>query len=77
MKKGLLATLCAIAMLAAAGCASTPAVSVKPDGPLQVGRGDVPLLKVTVHFDESSWAGRPGWGGMSQPNPRLAFARLV
>ncbi|MEF8788090.1 MAG: hypothetical protein V5A84_03370 [Planctomycetota bacterium] len=74
MKK-LLASICAAALLLAVGCASP--VTVAPEGPIEVGQGTVPLLRVTVGFERDSWAGRPGWGGMSQPNPRRSFARLV
>ncbi len=73
--KRALTCLCAAVLLLAVGCASP--VSVEPDGPLQAQQGSVPLLRVTVSFEKGSWAGHPGWGGISQPNPRRAFARLV
>jgi len=75
--KNVLTALCVAAVLAAAGCSSTPPVRLQPDGPIELGQGEVPLLRVNVSFEETAWIGRPGWGGLSQRNPAHSFARLV
>ena len=73
--KRALTSFCAATLLLAVGCAAP--VTVNPNGPLRAQKGAVPLLRVTISFEEGSWAGQPGWGGMSQPNPRRVFARLA
>jgi hypothetical protein len=70
--------ICAVVLLLAAGCASGPALKIDPEGPLCMpDKGKVPVLKVAVEFERHSWAGRPGWGGMSKTDPARSFARLV